>query len=158
MPIKDLFKDVPNKDKEAEGNSISSQDKKIVCPNCGAEANPTDVVCSNCGTNLWEESESSEGQRYPALYVVSNIYVILAIAVVAVTALITVAELGMGLRFAGIAGGIGSLIFVLITIAIGGIIALSLFAFSEAIKVFMDIEANTRKSAEITNMVNRDEK
>ncbi len=142
MPIKDLFKDVP--DKRREGNAVTAKDDK-------SEINPMDI-------DELQFQETNVSQRYPALNTISGIYITLAVVVIIITAVISMVELVMGLDFLGISGGIGTIIFVLVTIAIGSIIALSLFAASESIKVFMDIEANTRKSAEITNMVSRDEK
>ena len=131
MPIKDLFKDVPNKDKEADVNSISSQDKKIVCQNCGAEVKPTDAVCPNCGMDIDEELESPEtnvSQRYPTLNTISGIYITLAVVVIIITAVISMVELVMGLNFLGIAGGIGSL---LITLSIKNISIRTSFNLSE---------------------------
>lgn len=147
-----------NKGEEADDNPNSSQNKKEkVCPKCGAKVSPEDELCPNCGANLEEELESQEinvSQRYPALRIISGIYLVLGVVVISITVVISVAVLGNGTGFSGMSSGI-SFIFILTT---GGITGLGLVAASEVIKVFIAIEANTRKTAEIIERMNRDEK
>ena len=161
MSLKDLFSDAPDSGNRKD-NLQSDQKKDFVCSACGAKVTPEDEVCPSCGITLNNEVEpaqtnlstqnptimNSSTSRYPVLSTISSIYVYSAIAVSVITVLIAVIELGTGLGVLGIEGGIGSLIFVFITLAIGGIIALSLFAAAETIKVFKDIEENTRKAAQ----------
>ena len=161
MPLKDLFPDAPSLGNRKD-NLQSNQKKDFVCSACGTKVTPEDEVCPSCGITLNNEVEpvqtnlstqyptimNSSTSRYQALSTILNIYVYSAIVVAVITVLIAVIELGTGLGVLGVEGGIGSLIFVLITLATGGIIALSLFAAAETIKVFIDIEENTRKAAQ----------
>lgn len=172
MPLKDLFTDASGS-RNRKDNLQSDQNNNFICSACGANVKLEDKECPACGINLDEElkpagtnasphfpmlgmqrsalsqpSEMNIPIRYSALNTITNIYTILAVAVAVITVLIVVIELGTGIGVLGIEGGIGSLIFVLITLAIGGSIALSLFAAAETIKVFIDIEENTRKAAE----------
>jgi hypothetical protein len=81
--------------------------------------------------------------RYPALRVISVIFKVLAIlaavfgAIGALVGLVQMAGDGYGAAYAG--GFI-----VLVSLIYGGLLCIYMFAASEAIKVFIDIEGNTR--------------
>jgi len=77
----------------------------------------------------------SEETKYPALRTISIIYLILAWIIVIVAIFASLYFLSES----------NVKIFALVSIIIGGILALSLAAISEAIKVFVDIEYNTRR-------------
>ena len=96
-----------------------------MCPKCGAKVSPEDELCPNCGANLEEELESQEinvSQRYPALRIISGIYLVLGVVVISITVVISVAVLGNGTGFSSMSSGI-SFIFILTT---GGITGLGL--------------------------------
>ncbi|MFN4074686.1 MAG: hypothetical protein ACK4HC_02125 [Cloacibacterium sp.] len=71
--------------------------------------------------------------KYPALKTISKIYEIFAWIIVLITLIITIISIKDSFLL-----GLGILIA-------GGIIALGLFAIAESIKVFVDIEYNTRQ-------------
>ncbi len=94
--------------------------------------------------------------RYPVLRVVAIIYKVLAIILAVLTVLGACSAPFMGsslLREAGIgdmgAGLLGGLITSLVLLIYGGVIALFLYATGEGITLLMDIEANTRITAEL---------
>ncbi|MEJ5303471.1 MAG: hypothetical protein HPY80_08515 [Bacteroidales bacterium] len=76
--------------------------------------------------------------RYPALRTIAGVYMVLA-WIIGIVAIITtfyfLSEKGMQ-------------IFGLVSLIVGGLLALGLAAISESIKVFLDIEYNTRKASE----------
>ena len=71
-------------------------------------------------------------KKYPALRIIANIYKGLA-WLVAITSFIMAWVL------------VGYIYFFILTIVVGAIVAVSLLALSEGIKVFIDIEKNTRR-------------
>jgi len=95
--------------------------------------------------------------RYPALRVIALIYKVLAVILAVLTVLGACSAPFMGrslFREAGLgdvggAGLIGGLITGLVLLIYGGMIALFLYATGEAITLLMDIEANTRITAEL---------
>jgi|688.fasta_scaffold307185_2 hypothetical protein len=86
---------------------------------------PTPPHQSNSSSYLHE-------RKYPALRTISDIYKIFGILVIIITIII-----------AFFLGNV-SFGFTLIALVIGALIVLGVFAVSEAIKVFIDIEENTR--------------
>ncbi len=83
-------------------------------------------------------SQKVTGDRYPALITIASIYQILAF-LVAIAALIII--------FKDITQVSGGSIISLIALVLGSLIVLGLFAVAEGIKVFIDIEYNTRQAA-----------
>lgn len=71
-------------------------------------------------------------KKYPALRIIANIYNGLA-WFAAITSFIMAWTL------------VGYIYFFILTIVVGAIVATSLLALSEGIKVFIDIEKNTRR-------------
>lgn len=91
----------------------------------------TDVTENNSLDNKNTMSHKIE-QKYPALRTISDIYKIFGFVVIMFTVIIAIV-LG-NLSFG----------FTLVALVVGALIVLSAFAISEAIKVFIDIEENTR--------------
>jgi len=90
--------------------------------------------------------------RYPVLRVIALIYKVLAVilAVLTVLGACSVPFMGRSLfRGAGLEDVVGGLITGLVLLIYGGMIALFLYATGEAITLLMDIEANTRITAEL---------
>jgi hypothetical protein len=95
--------------------------------------------------------------RYPVLRVIAIIYKVLAVILAVLTVLGACSAPFMGsslfreagLGDAGEAGLIGGLITGLVLLIYGGMIALFLYTTGETITLLMDIEANTRITAEL---------
>ncbi|MEO8146855.1 MAG: hypothetical protein ABI723_04410 [Bacteroidia bacterium] len=77
-------------------------------------------------------------ERYPTLRFISGVYRFLALLVIIATAIIL---------FYGLKVGTNGLVFSIGVIVIGGILFVTSLAAAEGIKVFIDIEHNTRISA-----------
>jgi VIT1/CCC1 family predicted Fe2+/Mn2+ transporter len=82
------------------------------------------------------ETSTTNRHRYPALRTISRIYMVLAW-------LIGIASIIATLYFLSEESEFG-----FVSIIVGGLLALGLAAISESIKVFLDIEYNTRKESE----------
>ena len=126
---------------------IQDESEGYVCSDCGADVSIDDKVCPKCGEDISElaEDEKEEptanfsSQRYPALRTIAGFYQVLA-WIVAVIA-------GVGILLS--LDNFERDLIKLILIFIGGTVAfITLLAASESIKVFIDIEENTRKVAE----------
>jgi len=76
--------------------------------------------------------------RYPALRTIAGVYMVLA-WIIGIAAIITTFYFLSENRMQ---------IFGLVSLIVGGLLALGLAAISESIKVFLDIEYNTRKTSE----------
>jgi hypothetical protein len=76
--------------------------------------------------------------RYPALRTIAGVYMVLA-WIIGIAAIITTFYFLSEDRMK---------IFGLVSLIVGGLLALGLAAISESIKVFLDIEYNTRKASE----------
>ncbi len=95
--------------------------------------------------------------RYPVLRVIAIIYKALAVILAVLTVLGACSApfmgrsllRGTGMEDVGGAGLIGGLITGLVLLIYGGVIALFLYATGEGITLLMDIEANTRITAEL---------
>lgn len=90
--------------------------------------------------DIEEEQKADDEKRYPALRTIAGIYTVFAwiIAVVAAFVAFTVYTKDSS----------GGLMIAIPTIVIGALILLGLLAAAESIKVFIDIEENTRKTNE----------
>ncbi len=85
------------------------------------------------GKNIDKKRIKKENEnKYPALVSISFMYQILGVVSILVTLIVSIFLLENGA------------IFGLISIVVGAIVALGVFAVAEAIKVLMDIEHNTR--------------
>lgn len=87
--------------------------------------------------------------KYPALRIISVIFKVLAVlaAIVGlIGALVGLAQMtGNAYGAAPAAGGL----IVLVSLLYGGLLCIYMFAVSEAIRVFIDIEGNTRLTNEL---------
>lgn len=84
--------------------------------------------------NSATENESANRYRYPTLRTIASIYMIAA-WIVGIVAVIIAYYYQIGW-------------IALLSLVLGGLVSLGLVALSESIKVFLDIEYNTRKKAE----------
>ncbi len=87
-----------------------------------------------------------QARRYPALRVVAGCYEVLAILVAIAAAAVAVAGL-LGKSTGPLQGQSYGMPVALLSILVGGIAALTLKALGEGIRVFLDIEENTRNAA-----------
>jgi hypothetical protein len=86
--------------------------------------------------------------KYPALRVISVIFKVLAVlaAIVGlIGALVGFVQMAGNTYGAAAAGGL----IVLVSLLYGGLLCIYMFAVSEAIRVFIDIEGNTRLTNEL---------
>ncbi len=115
---------------------------KYYCSECGAEISIDDKICPKCGADVSEinEDESKNDieqktskNRYSALKTISGCYTILGwlVAIGAVYAI-----------FYGISKN--NIPFIIVSIILGLVVIITLFATSEWIKLFIDLEKNTR--------------
>jgi predicted ATP-dependent serine protease len=131
---------------------VQNEDTEYVCGECGAKVSKDDKVCPKCGGDISEiegqkpasENELKRSKRYPALRTIASAYRALA-WVVAIIAII-VFLIGLKELFGNRISIGGPLL--LYSIIGGGVGVLSFLATSESIKVFIDIEANTRRTAD----------
>ena len=127
--------------------NVQDESESYECGDCGADVSIDDKVCPKCGANIIElaEDEKEEttanlsSKRYPALRSIAGLYQVLA-WIVAV-----IAGIGILLSLDNFERDLIKLILIFIGGAVGFI---TLLAASESIKVFIDIEENTRKVAE----------
>ncbi len=82
-------------------------------------------------------------EKYPALRTLSGVIAIIAWTVALLTVIIVITLLSNS-------SGEGSWVLPVGTLAIGAIFFIALLAYSEIIKVFVDIEENTRRTADAT--------
>ena len=89
---------------------------------------------------LLKVSKEKSINKYPALTIIAGIYKVFAIigGLVALLSIVTLLNASAGT----------SQITASITLGASILTSLTLLAFSEGIKVFLDIEANTRKASE----------
>lgn len=118
-----------------------------ICKNCRTESDDTVDVCWKCGNNktgkpskyIQRNNIAGTEQRYPALITISNLHRTLA-WVIAIIAVI------LSLYIFGEEGLEGFYTIGLILIG-AAIITISFLAFSELIKLLIDIERNTRSKS-----------
>ena len=106
------------------------------CPSCGARCFPKETNCPTCGVDLAQAAREAERYmpppKYPALRAIATAYQIFAAAVAVVTAIAFVVALGQ------------SGLIAIICLVVGLATVISFLAVAEGIKVFVDIEHNTR--------------
>ncbi len=102
-------------------------------------------VIEEIKTEAREYHESARA-RYPALRVMAGVYKILA-WLVAIGAIISIIMLATSRETSGV--------LILVAFLGGAVGFVTLFAASESIMVFIDIEENTRQTAENSKRVNR---
>ena len=143
---------------------VPAQTRKMVCWDCGEEISPTDMQCPHCHADLQGKTEPIETdrsaaqeqyqqapetaglERYPVLKMISTVYRVIGVlaGLIAVTA--AVIEFATMSSF-GNYGTLGGLVFGFGIMIAGALAVISCFAIAEGIKVFLDIEENTRKAA-----------
>ena len=92
---------------------------------------------------MLDASSNTTENRYPALRVISGIFKVLAVLAAVfglIGALVGLVQMAGNAYGAAAAGGL----IVLVSLLYGGLLCIYMFAVSEAIKVFVDIESNTR--------------
>lgn len=97
---------------------------------------------------MLDASGSTLETKYPALRVISVIFKVLAvIAAIAglIGALVGLVQMAGNTYGAAATGGL----IVLVSLLYGGLLCIYMFAVSEAIRVFIDIEGNTRLTNEL---------
>ena len=116
----------------------------VPCPNCGARCFPEEKICPSCGVDIDQVAAEIERQiptrKYPALRVIAGLYQFIAL-VIAFLALV-----GLLLSFQQSAS---TPVITLLCLVVGFIGVVSFLALSESIKVFIDVEQNTRTIVEL---------
>lgn len=102
------------------------------------ENNINDILGIDDSKSQSNTEQNSNRYRYPALRTISGVYMVLA-WIIGIAAIITTFYFLSEDRMK---------IFGLVSLVVGGLLALGLAAISESIKVFLDIEYNTRKTSE----------
>jgi len=106
------------------------------CPRCGARCFPEEVTCPSCGVDINQAASEVERYRpalkYPALRTIATVYQIFAVAIGVVTLIAVIVSLRQ------------SALIAILSLIVGLTAVVSFLALSEGIKVFVDIEHNTR--------------
>lgn len=102
------------------------------------ENNINDILGIDDSKSQSSNEQITNRYRYPALRTIAGVYMVLA-WIIGIAAIITTVYFLSEDRMQ---------IFGLVSLIVGGLLALGLAAISESIKVFLDIEYNTRKSSE----------
>jgi hypothetical protein len=126
-------RDMSNEQRTLMDHILNSDAATLRKENARYENTPDSVSSSS-------KVEYATSSKYPALQMLSGVIAIIAWIIAVLTVVIVLALLS-NLR------GEGSWIFPVGTLALGAICCVALFAFSEVIKVFVDIEENTRQAA-----------
>jgi len=109
-----------------------------VCPNCQAQLEDGFKFCPYCPDGPPKHQTAAtkaitvsfeEPRKYPALRFISTTYKVMAVITLIVTLFLVAAGPLLGIP----------------ALVIGVIVSLTLLAFSEIIKIFIDIEENTRQ-------------
>ena len=118
-----------------------------VCSECGASVSDTDMVCPKCGADISEiEEDIEEDQieikdkdktKYPALSTISGAYKFLAWFSAFIAVLLALSVLSH-------IDDDNRIIYAIISLVTGVILCISFLAISEIIRLFIDIEKNTR--------------
>lgn len=116
------------------------------CPFCGAENSNDAMSCMNCEKTPSDVNKdiSAKDSKYPALRGIASACKIFSI----IAFIATIIGLGGGVWFIvqkNFLFGIGILLVALLN---GIVVAMILEFIGEVISLFIDVEANTRKSAE----------
>ncbi len=113
---------------------------RYYCTDCRNTIQPGDRTCPHCGadtTDFVAEEDLLPSKRYPALRTIALIYQVfaglVAVGTVVAAAIALTTDLGWAIRIA----------------VLGLIGVITLLALSEGIKVFIDIEQNTRATVQL---------
>jgi hypothetical protein len=116
----------------------------VPCPNCEARCFSVEKICPSCGVDIDQVASEIERQtptrKYPALRVIAGLYQIIALVI----ALLTLIGLLMSFQQSA-----GTPVIAILCLVIGFIGVVSFLALSESIKVFIDVEHNTRTIVEL---------
>lgn len=125
----------------------------VPCPNCGGRCFPGEKICPSCGVDIDRAAAEIEGQiparKYPALRVIAGLYQMIAV-VIALLALIAL--------LISFQQSAGTPVIAVLCLVIGFIGVVSFLALSESIKVFIDVEHNTRIIVELLQARQTEEK
>jgi hypothetical protein len=114
---------------------------EYTCHECGLGVSGDYAYCPNCGAAL--DDEEVLPVRYLALRTIAGVYQILAFTVA------IVATIGIVFALLNLGAGTSALILLGLSVLGGTVGVITFFAASESIKVFVDIEENTRRTAEL---------
>ena len=101
------------------------------------EQNINDILGIEDSQSQSNNEKNITRYRYPALRTIAGVYMVLAWIIGIATIITTIYMLVDD-----------ELVIGLVSLLVGGLLALGLAALSELIKVFLDIEYNTRKTSE----------
>jgi hypothetical protein len=104
------------------------------CPHCGARCFPGENTCPSCAVDIDRAAAEVErfvpARKYPALRIIATVYQIIA----GVIAVVTLISLTLG----------QPPIVIILSLVLGLTAVVSFFALSEGIKLFIDLEHNSR--------------
>lgn len=116
------------------------------CSNCKTESDDTVEVCWKCGyaktgspTSISNSIQSGVIKKYPALRAISRIYSVMAWIIGVLAVLVAIYFIIENLE--------NSILYAMLSILIGALLALGIYAIGELIMVQIDIEENTRMMA-----------
>jgi len=104
------------------------------------ENNINDILGIESSQSQSNNEKNTTRYRYPALRAIAGVYMVLA-WIIGIAAIITT-------FYFFSKNGDSMQLFGMVSLIVGGLLALGLAAISESIKVFLDIEYNTRKASE----------
>ena len=144
---------------EAANESSPHDEFRYYCIDCRGTINPHDKVCPHCGADTSKFVEEEEGssertddpiltRKYPALRFIAALYQVIAVVIAVLTLL------GLVVSFQQSAS---TPIITIVSLVVGLIGVVSFVALSESIKVFIDIEQNTRTTVELLRVHQSDE-
>ena len=102
------------------------------------ENNINDILGIESSQRQNNNEKNNNSYRYPALRTIAGVYMVFTWIIGIITILTTLKFFFKD----------GNVIFGFVSLIAGGLLALGLGALSEVIKVFLDIEYNTRKMSE----------
>lgn len=140
--------------------------ENVECPECGTVVGKDDKFCKECGTklpltelgeyteeNLEEniEPENEEGpstqRKYSALKTIATVYKVIAniwLIGSIISGIIGIGVIAENIRYSSGARNLAIFLNIVVAIVIGVVGFISFLAASENIKLFIDIEENTR--------------
>jgi hypothetical protein len=133
----------------------TEEEYEYFCTDCHGIISPNDKVCPHCGadTSIFIEEEDSFDaldeeilpKKYPALQIIAVLYQILAVLIAIATLISFIIQLTFNPLFS------------IISLVVGMIGVITCLAFSEGIKVFIDIEYGIRNITQLLKRPKRDE-
>lgn len=136
----------------------NENDVGYFCVDCGATVSLDDEICPKCGSDVSKldvEPEQNEKStqtplesKYPILRGIAELLKVASI----ITFILSI--FAGGLVWGEFGGSTYSFLIPIMMVLCGIITAILLLAVSEIIKVFIDIEENTRRTAEMLRQIN----